>query len=426
MLYNFSEYFNGENNILLDDFFDQYTIDFDDEDDSVSILTGYYKSILDKFNLSFQEKDILELFKRLAKHQVQLNHPYIIMTNEMYCFKNLIINKMAEQKANSNICEFIFLFKKINDVVAHVYLESYIKELLSTNNIRINSISDLIDRNFIKHYEAHLIWLTQLAKSIQDKDEYGYPELNEKKCNFGKWLIDDAKSIIQNNSKHKSICNLHENLHIFGGKIQEYHGKEEYHILITYLEKCELLSLSIGTELALIDNILMNNRVTKDALTGAMNRHALESVFEGQYEISLATNNSFVLAMCDLDSFKNLNDTYGHVGGDEMLKMFVDTVKKHIRNSDVMIRYGGEEFIIILPAMDKEKGYEVLEKVRKKFEENFLIIDDKEVRTTVSMGLLEIKPDKYYKNNFLNEYIHRADQKLYAAKKAGRNRIEVC
>ena len=113
MLYDFSEYFSGENTILLDDFFDQYTINFNHEDKSVSILTGYYKNILDEFNKPFQEKDMLKLFKRLAKHELQLNHPYVIMTNEMNCFKNLIINKMAEQEANTNICEFIFLFKKI-------------------------------------------------------------------------------------------------------------------------------------------------------------------------------------------------------------------------------------------------------------------------------------------------------------------------
>lgn len=426
MLYDFSEFFRGENNILLDDFFDKYTAHLNDEKYSVSVLTGYYRDILHTFSQPFEEEIILKLFAELAEHEVILGHPYIIMSNEMHNFKSILISKMAEENYADGIMEFIFLFKKIHNVIANIYLQSYIKQLLSINMIRINSISDLIDRHLIKHYEAHLKWLTQLALSIQDKDSNVIPELNETQCTFGKWLLDEGKNIIQNNSKFKSICTLHENLHLFGRKIKSYITKDEYHVLITYLEKCELLSLSIGTELALVDNILMNTKITKDELTGAMNRHGLKSVFESQYELSLATNNSFVLAMCDLDFFKNLNDEYGHIAGDAILKLFVNIAIQYTRNSDVTIRYGGEEFIIILPAMNKAKGYEVLNNIRQKFEDSTKIINNQEVGTTVSIGLLEIRPEKYYKNSFLNEYINIADQKLYMAKQSGRNRVEVC
>ncbi|MFT5660216.1 MAG: diguanylate cyclase [Sulfurimonas sp.] len=426
MLYDFSSFFYGENNILLDDFFDKYTTHLNDERNSVSVLTGHYKNILNTLAEPFEEENILTLFEELAKHEVLLGHPYVIMSNEMHNFKAILISKMAEKEQTNDIIRLIFLFKKINNSIAHIYLHSYIKQLLSINMIRINSISDLIDRHLIKHYEAHLQWLTQLASSIQSEDSTIIPELNESQCTFGKWLISEGKNIIHNNSKYHAICVMHDNLHLFGKKIQAYIGKEEYHILITYLEKCELLSLSIGTELALADNILMNTKITKDALTGAMNRHGLKSVFESQYEISLATNNTFVLAMCDLDFFKNLNDKYGHVAGDEMLRLFVNIVIQYTRNSDVVIRYGGEEFIILLPAMNKAKGYEVLEKIRRKFEESSQIFNNQEVKATVSIGLLEIKPEKYYNQKFLNEYINIADQKLYMAKESGRNRVEVC
>jgi len=426
MRYNFSEFFQGNNEILLNEFLDKHTSHLNAEDYSVSILSGHYKNILDKFKTSFELEEMLELFENLAKHESSLEYPYIIITNEIYSLKSMLIHNMETTGSKSNIFEFFTLFNKINNRIAQIYLDEYINKLLSVNNIRINSISDLIDRNIIKHYESHLIWLTNLAKYIQEESINKCPELDAIKCEFGIWLRYDAKNIIQNNSKYKAIDSLHNSLHLFGGKIKDNTAKDSYHILITYLEKCELLSLSIGTELALLDNILMNKKITKDALTGAMNRHGLKSVFESQYELSLATNNSFVLAMCDLDYFKRLNDTHGHVAGDKMLKMFVDTVKKYIRNSDVIIRYGGEEFVIILAAIEKDKGYEVLEKIRKKFENSFLTIDEKEVRATVSIGLLEIKPEYYYKQNFLNEYITIADQKLYMAKESGRNQTEVC
>ncbi|WP_455757189.1 diguanylate cyclase [Sulfurimonas sp.] len=430
MLYDFSQYFKDNNEFLLDEFIDKYTSHFNTEEDETSVLTTHYKNIFNTLAAPFELNDILEIFENLAKHETFLEQPYVIMINEIYGLKSMLINRMTTSEfnkdTNSSIFEFLSLFKNINNKVAEIYLHKYITKLLTVNNIRINSISDLIDRNIIKHYESHLIWLTSLARSIEDKNIDNYPELDDKKCDFGKWLHGDAKHVVQNNSKLKAIDSLHHNLHLFGQKIQKHLKKNEYHILITYLEKCEFLSLSIGTEIALVDNILMNKKVTKDHLTGALNRNGLESVFESQYELSLATNNSFVLAMCDLDYFKGVNDTYGHIAGDKMLKLFVDTAKKHIRNSDVIIRYGGEEFVIMLPAINKEKGCDVLEKIRLEFEKSFLLFEGREIRTTVSIGIIEVKPENYYKQIFVNEYINIADQKLYLAKKGGRNRVEVC
>lgn len=425
MLYDFSKFFK-DNDLLLNDFLDKYTAHVNTNNDSCDILKGHYKNIFKMLSAPFERQDILKRFENLAKYQILLEHPYIIIANEIYCLKSLMMQKMISLNSNADIFKFISLFDDINNTIAKIYLHEYITKLLSLNNIRINSISDLIDRNFIKHYESHLHWLTNMALSIKNEKLDNYPELDDKKCDFGKWLHTDAKNIIKNNSKYKTIDGLHRSLHLFGEKIYENMSGESYHVLITYLEKCELLSLSIGTELALIDNILMNQRVTKDSLTGAMNRNGLKNVFESQYELSLATDNSFVIAMCDLDFFKKVNDTYGHVTGDKMLRLFVDTAKKYIRNSDIIIRYGGEEFIILLPAINRAKGYEVLEKIRQEFEESTLIVEEKEVKTTVSIGLLEIKPKHYYTHNFLDEYINIVDQKLYKAKESGRNRIESC
>jgi len=428
MIYDFSQFFKNNNEFLLDEFIDKYTSHLHTEENNFSIFTEHYKNIFTTFSRPFELDDILNDFEKLAIHEVSLEHPYIIIINEVYGLKNLLISQMTnpEINANSTVFEFLELFNKITNKIAQIYLNEYIIKLLSINSIRINSIADLIDRNIIRHYESHLIWLTNLARSIKNTNNEIFPELDDKKCDFGRWLQGEAKQLIQNNSKLKAIDTLHMNLHLFGKKIQKHMQKDNYHILITYLEKCELLSLSIGTEIALVDNILMNKKITKDHLTGALNRNGLDSVFESQYELSLATNNSFVLAMCDLDYFKKVNDTYGHIAGDKMLKLFVEVAKKYIRNSDVIIRYGGEEFVIMLPAIEKAKGYDVLEKIRIEFEKSFLIFKEEEIRTTVSIGLLEIKPENYYKHNFINEYINIADQKLYIAKKNGRNRVEVC
>ena len=425
MVYDFSEFFKDEKDSLLDEFLDKCTSHINLDENVYNILIERYKDIFNIFGRSFEKKEILILFENLAKYETLLDYPYIIIINEVFSLKSILINKITSIHKNSGIFEFLSLFNEINNKIAKIYLDGYIKNILSLNNMRINSMADLINKNITKHYESHLVWLTNIAIFISSKEQNIFPELDATKCDFGKWLHNEAKNIIQNNSKFKTISSLHNSLHLFGNKIKNHTIKNDYHIIITYLEKCELLSLGIGTELALIDNILMNKEITKDALTGAMNRNGLKSVFESQYELSLATNNSFVLAMCDLDYFKKVNDNHGHIAGDEMLILFVNVVKKFIRNSDIIIRYGGEEFIIILPAVAKADAHTVLEKIRKAFENSFITKDSKKITTTVSIGLVGIKPEYYYKNQFLNEYVNIADQRLYMAKENGRNRIEL-
>ncbi|MEN8304022.1 MAG: sensor domain-containing diguanylate cyclase [Campylobacterota bacterium] len=426
-MHDFSPYFDNENNELFHEFTDKYSAcvnSFDDE--KFSIVMAHYKKIIDTFNSSFRTEELISSFEDLARYKISISVPYVIMTNEIYGLKNILISKIVGTSADTKILDLFTIFILINNRVAKIYLHSYIDKLISLNNVRISSLSDLVEKNMISHYESHLIWLTRLAQLIKDEQQENFVELNDTMCEFGLWLHGDAKAIIQNNSKYKAIDNLHKSLHLFAKKIFNQISKKEYHILITYLEKCELISLSIGTELALIDNILMNKRVTKDSLTGALNREALRGVFESQYELSLATNSSFVLAMCDLDFFKKINDNYGHVAGDQLLKPFVKAVQENIRASDVIVRYGGEEFVIMLPAINKEKAKEVLEKIRQCFQDTYIFFNEEKVNTTVSIGMIKIKPKNIYKKDLVDEYIMIADRELYIAKNRGRNRVEAC
>jgi diguanylate cyclase len=204
-------------------------------------------------------------------------------------------------------------------MVAKAYLIQYIDTLISINSMRVTSMAEIMKKNVILYYKEHLEWLSKVALAVQQGEKEDFPELNVHLCAFGKWLDTDEKDVIKNNSKYKAINKLHSDLHLFAEKIFSSVQIDEYHALLTYLEKCELISLNIGTELALIDNILMNKQVTKDSLTKALNRHVLEQLFKNQYEIALSTNNTFILAMCDLDYFKKINDSYGHLAGDKVL-----------------------------------------------------------------------------------------------------------
>ena len=425
MLDNFEKLLDDRNKFY-DDFISKHTTLIElDNDLRVQKVIDYYAHIFDILNAPFKKSVLIQNFEELAKYKISMEVPFAVMINEISWIKSSIVFDSIQKNKNLDIINILTFFDEIINTVAHVYLLNYLDKLMSKNNIRRNSLADLSEKNLILHYEAHLIWLSNLAQHIKTKDKSKFPELDHTLCKFGKWLHGDGKKTIHNNSKYKELYAIHEKLHYFAQKIHDIIEEKEYSILITYLEKCEVISLSIGTDLSLLDQIIINKRITKDTLTGSLNRHALSDLFESQYELALATNSHFTLAMCDLDYFKNVNDTYGHIAGDQVLKLFVKIVKKNIRSSDMIIRYGGEEFIIILPTIDKKKGFLILEKIREEFAQTELIIGKEAIKATVSMGMMEIQPEKLFRKEFTDEYIMIVDKNLYMAKEDGRNKIKI-
>jgi len=163
-------------------------------------------------------------------------------------------------------------------------------------------------------------------------------------------------------------------------------------------------------------NQKLEKRASIDNLTGALNRASLLEAYsdlsqkEKSYPISLI--------VFDLDHFKRINDTYGHNIGDEVLKRVTAEVKKHIRKTDILGRWGGEEFVIVLPHTDLEAAKRLAERLRKLIEGLKILPDGAKV--TSSFGITEILPCETFKKAF-----ERADKALYRAKQKGRNRIEI-
>ncbi len=425
MEYDFSDSLNSKA-IVLEEFLDNYTTYFVmSEEGADSTVMEFYKQIFTLFHAAFEASEMIEHFEKLAAYKIAQDIPYVIVSNEIHALMHLLIERIKEDRKSHHLVALLELFRSIDNAVAKLYLMRYVESLISLNTIRRNSLADLVEKNIITHYESHLMWLTELAKKIKEGSTEGFPELNHTMCAFGKWLFSDGKMVIQNNSKYTGLTNIHKNLHMLAQKIYNILEQKEYHILINYLEKCELMSLGIGTELALLDNIIINQKVAKDSLTGALNRQGLRGIFQSHYELALATSNRFILALCDLDNFKMLNDTHGHVAGDRMLQLFVEVVKRNIRNSDVVVRYGGEEFVIMLPSVNAQMGYKVIEKIRDEFSQTPLDFNGSKIHTSVSIGMMEIEPHHPFEQGFIDDFIMQVDQKLYFAKEHGRNRVEL-
>ncbi|MNC12004.1 Response regulator PleD [compost metagenome] len=129
------------------------------------------------------------------------------------------------------------------------------------------------------------------------------------------------------------------------------------------------------------------------------------------------TNRVFSLALIDLDYFKNVNDTYGHLIGDEVLQGFSELVKNSIRLEDTFCRYGGEEFAVFLPHTDAESAMLVIQRIQERFAATDFFAKNEIFHVTISSGISEVTDAE----NIADKLIEEADQALYASKHAGRN-----
>jgi two-component system cell cycle response regulator len=157
-----------------------------------------------------------------------------------------------------------------------------------------------------------------------------------------------------------------------------------------------------------------------DALTGLDNRRNLEERIEEMFEHAKRLNEPFACVMCDLDRFKSVNDTHGHQAGDAVLKQFAKILRHEVREIDRAGRYGGEEFMLLLPGTVLDAAVTFAERVRKQVEANTFTFDGASIRRTASFGV-SAWPHPRIAN--CDGLVRAADDALYVAKETGRNRV---
>jgi len=158
-----------------------------------------------------------------------------------------------------------------------------------------------------------------------------------------------------------------------------------------------------------------------DNLTKIPNRLSLEEFFKGAFEDAKKNNDTLFVFVYDLDLFKNINDTYGHVAGDHVLIQFAQIMSNQFRPNDIFARYGGEEFVSVLPGIQLESALIIGERALRSIEKADFDIGEQTVKVTVSIGLSNIRPD----DTTYEDIVGRSDAALYEAKNSGRNCLRV-
>ncbi|MBP7281236.1 MAG: diguanylate cyclase [Leptospiraceae bacterium] len=246
----------------------------------------------------------------------------------------------------------------------------------------------------------------------------------------------NTKNVEEFNSKYPSIIDFLEfdpvsDNSYAGIKLQKLPKDEEFRIKINTIEGKNLIfrvkqniipekgvSILSLTDITQLENqkTSLEEKASIDELTKVYNRTKFQQLFKNILEENKISPKSLCLVIFDIDHFKKINDTYGHNKGDEVLVNISSFIKGQIRMSDILCRWGGEEFTLLLVGSNLDDGVKICEKIRI-LVQNHPFIEDRQV--TVSMGVTQ-----YFPNDTLETFVDRADNALYRAKKAGRNRTE--
>lgn len=362
-----------------------------------------------------QKHKTLGIVKLISKETIKEENNF--NTNDFFKILPLVIatiSMLISMLKNNEMVQVASKFHKTLRNIAKITETQYeLEYILPIMGEMIDGfILDHLIYIFIKNKnkkEYKLIWP---ANCLDDKIYDYLEEINGK-----------SSSIIKRDGK-MGIFPLIEGAKPYGAIVAYNHFDKITTKELSYLEEIRNQAQITLTKAKSYVEVLKH--ATLDALTGFNNRHQFEKRLKETVSSAKRQNAPLCCIMSDIDFFKKVNDTYGHSIGDCVLKTVAKTIKKELREYDIASRYGGEEFIFLLPNTKIEEAQIVAERLRKKVEKKKINIEEykienvKEISVTISIGVSQLNKDDQP-----NMLYKKADEALYRAKESGRNRVIV-
>ena len=385
-------------------------------------------NLTDKYHHLFYKSYNTEIINSLSIAQITPGIGYILSTiylNLMLFYGNyLFISFMYKKRILCKRSLIIILTSLFPWIGITVYFLGILPIALDINVLILFLISllftEILLRNKLFHkikIARHLVFdnIKEMV-IVLDNDERIIDTNNaaDKFFNIESYLIDKQKinEIIPN------LKNLNESSYDFDMKIGEDH--KHFHCEISNVKNTGKIIIikDITDEMLMIKNL--QYYATMDKLTEVYNRNYFNNLAQEKLNYCNNNNRPFTIVIADLDFFKNVNDTFGHIVGDMVLRDVIKIMRDFLGEGGVIFRYGGEEFIIILEDVSQYESYEIIENIRVKIMKYHFNYEDKLINMTCSFGLYTANSE-----NTLEDIIKKADEALYRSKLNGRNKVSI-
>ena len=236
-----------------------------------------------------------------------------------------------------------------------------------------------------------------------------------RECVFGHWYYNNASEKLHAHPAFIAMETQHKEMHELAS-VLIHQSEGGGPILAADYDRFTSRMAQFRLELETLTRELESVLTNLDPLTGASNRIGMLSWLRAQQELVKRNVLSCCVAMIDIDRFKSINDSYGHMVGDSVLKGVAHYLMEHLRPYDKLYRYGGEEFLLCVQGVELGAAYTLVDRLRSGLAENPIVVDPMPIRCTVSCGVALLATDTP-----LEKAIERADKALYASKAGGRN-----
>jgi diguanylate cyclase (GGDEF)-like protein len=365
--------------------------------------------------------------------------------------------------------EFLNKNKRFDDLLKNLECSSCIDEFVGNMNQILTRLNGIIPNNLILYYDEILktgsvlqkkqiifelitTVVERLEKSLgsfdriksvisdimtginktvsllSDSEDENYKML-ESDIESDKKLIDEINSttqlILDEDSLEGVLTKLADKLKLISDSIKNKAEKKENFLIDIKNKKSEIQNMSSSfainkDSLEKIKSELENYKaqVIRDFLTGLYNRQYFDEIIERSIEEFDRYGKKFSLLFIDIDDFKAVNDNYGHVVGDFVLKYVADVIKRSIRKVDLAFRYGGEEFVVVMPNTNLESAAKVADRILNDLRKTVFKYKNIDIKLTASIGLQEMK-----KGCNASQLVEEADKRMLKAKFSGKNRV---
>lgn len=280
-----------------------------------------------------------------------------------------------------------------------------------------------IVRRLLPVITAHQAWVRRILSTLVCRTRPDPEDLRAdgaRRCAVGRWLSSEPSAYIRRHPARPAVVEHHREMHRLAARLCNAVLHDEVISPEQFQAFSEALDRFNDSFNALLKELWETLNFT-DPLTGMFTRVAMRHWLHQEQQRARRTGQPCSLCLFDLDHFKDVNDALGHRVGDVVLQTVSARLLNNLRPSDQVYRYGGEEFLLMLPATSLEEAVPVVERLRELIAKSAIAIDEEtRVHITVSAGIAALDPAAPVRDS-----IDKADQAMYAAKRAGRNRVRV-